>query len=183
MKRSAIGTVIVCCVMVVSSCGLDNRSATDKDKAATDAGLSKLQNAQPVHQYDYSQMRQTVIDVEDAQAKGTQTTSFWFSRGAGGQGNPLGWCPSIGFPVPATAQLTNPQQTQGDHGAVISQAESTGVFTGDSSGTYVVCVGNGGKPFFAYVEADVITIGGPAEWRDGKIQQTGDPTIAVNGKK
>lgn len=181
MKRSILG-VAVAVVLVASGCS-DFNSAAEKDKQATNDGLKKLQNAQPVHQYDYSQLRQTVIDVQDAQAKGTQTTSFWFSRGVGGQGNPLGWCPSIGFPVPSTAQLTNPEQNVGAQGAVIAQAEATGVYTGDSSGTYVICVGNGGKPFFAYVEADVITIGGPAEWKDGKIQQTGDPTITVNVKK
>jgi hypothetical protein len=170
----------------VSCSGLSDAQKQDR-QTMTDI-QTRMQNAQPIPALAWSQYRQTLIDAETAQANGTQTTSFWFSRGAGGQGAPIGNCPSLGFPVPAGAQLSNPlaplmkrDDTLAD--VAIAQMEPNGVYTGDSDGTYVVCVGAGGKPFLAYVEADVITFGGPAEWRDGRIQQTGTPTITPGTRK
>lgn len=149
---------------------------------------SRFQNGQPIPSEPWSQYRQTLIDAEVAQMRGTQTTSFWFSRGAGGQGTPIGTCPSLGFPVPASAQLSNPLapvlKTDGSStGVAVGQMEPNGVYTGDTAGTFVVCAGSGGKPYLTYVEADVVTVGGPAEWRDGKVQPTGAPTVAAGVKK
>lgn len=178
-RRSALVAVTVAAAVMLAGC--DSSSVT-KDRAVSEALADRYLNAQPIPEFGWSQYRQTIIDAETAQANGTQTTSFWFSRGAGGQGTPIGSCPSLGFPVPASAQLSNPDRAVAN-GAVIGNIEPNGVYTGATDGTYVVCAGTGGKPYLVYVEADVITIGGPAEWRDGKVQPTGDPTIKPGVKK
>lgn len=160
-------------------------SANQQEGEAQGDIAGRFLNAQPIPERPWSQYRQTLIDAESAQMDGTQTTSFWFSRGAAGQGTPIGSCPSLGFPVPASAQLSNPLQAVGGSQSAtsIGQMEPNGVYTGNTEGTFVICAGSGGKPYMVYVEADVVTVGGPAEWRDGKVTPTGDPTVKPGVKK
>lgn len=174
-RRSALVAIpLAALALGAVSCSDTKTTAQKQDQQAMADIQSRMQNAQPIPALPWSQYRQT---------------SFWFSRGAGGQGTPIGSCPSLGFPVPASAQLSNPEtpiwhgDTNGSSGVTVSQMEPNGVYTGSTDGTYVVCAGTGGKPYLVYVEADVITIGGPAEWRDGKVQPTGDPTIKPGVKK
>jgi hypothetical protein len=102
-----------------------------------------------------------------------------------GTNNPIKSCPSIGFPVASTAQLTNPEQlVGGSHNSntiegVIAQQEPNGVYTGDSSGTYVICVAPNGVRYITYWEGDVQTEGGPAHWdkAQGMIVMDGAPTV------
>lgn len=182
MARFRIAAVIVMLALATSCASTPPNK--DEGKAQGDIA-SRFNNGQPLPERGWSQYRQTLIDAEAAQMDGTQTTSFWFSRGAGGQGAPIGSCPSLGFPVPASAQLSNPLQAVGGSQSAtsIGQMEPNGVYSGPTEGTFVVCAGAGGKPFLWYVEADVVAVGGPAEWRDGKIQPTGAPTINPGVKK
>jgi hypothetical protein len=180
---------IAALALVAAGCSSTASSAQQQDRQAMADIAGRLQNAQPIPAFPWSQYRQTIIDAETAQANGTQTTSFWFARGAAGQGTPIGSCPSLGFPVPASAQLSNPESPiwRSDNsaagGVTVGQMEPNGVYSGPTDGTYVVCAGQGGKPYLAYVEADVITVGGPAEWKDGRVQLTGDPTIKPGTKQ
>jgi hypothetical protein len=185
-NRILTGAVLAAVVTLGAACDSMSKSANQVEGQAQGDAASRFLAAQPIPQRAWSQYRQTLIDAETAQMDGTQTTSFWFSRGASGAGTPIGSCPSLGFPVPASAQLSNPLQALwGSNGAStsIGQMEPNGVYSGTTDGTYVVCAGTGGKPYLTYVEADVVTIGGPAEFRDGKVQPTGDPTIKPGVKK
>jgi hypothetical protein len=67
---------------------------------------------------------------------------------------------------------------------VIGQSEPTGVYTGESAGTYVVCIVNG-KAVPTYWEGEVHTEGGPAHWDKaaGQIVTDGDPTVQVKAKQ
>lgn len=187
MSRIRVAAAVLAVLALVAGCdSTPGKSANQREGQAQADIASRFLTAQPVPERGWSQYRQTLIDAEVAQMDGTQTTSFWFSRGVGGQGQPIGSCPSLGFPVPASAQLSNPLQALwGTNGASTSvgQMEPNGVYTGDTSGTFVVCAGAGGKPYLTYVEADVVTVGGPAEWRDGKVQPTGAPTVSAGVKK
>lgn len=187
MKTARYALALTAVALPLAACSGSSTTAQKQDAQAMADIQSRMQNAQPIPAFPWSQYRQTIIDAETAQANGTQTTSFWFTRGAGGQGTPIGSCPSLGFPVPASAQLSNPEvpiwgPSQGSS-ATVSQMEPNGVYTGPTDGTYVVCAGTGGKPYLTYVEADVVTVGGPAEWRDGQVRITGDPTIQPGVKK
>jgi hypothetical protein len=126
-------------------------------------------------------MRQTLIDIQDLQAQGADTTSF-FMTAVGSK--PIFQCPSIGQPIASTTQLTNPQKVttfvvpyQGGGSEALAQEDPTGVYTGDSTGTNVLCVDGGGHKFIAYWEGEVMTVSGPAVWNTstGSIELNGTP--------
>ncbi|MEC5149199.1 hypothetical protein [Cryobacterium sp. GrIS_2_6] len=158
-------------------------SATQNDQVASNSQLDRYQKNQPIPAADWSQYRQTVIDVENAQIHGVATTTFFFNQGTP---KPIKVCPSIGFAVPTTAQLTNPDQITNTSGAaagygVVAQQEPSGVYTGASSGTYVVCVASDGSKYISYWEGDVQTEGGAAHWDNtqGLILLDGAPTVTA----
>lgn len=133
--------------------------------------------AQPVPVFNWSQLRQNLIELETTQAQTTATTTFFFNMGTP---EPISSCPSIGYAIPATFQLTNPSKIEGnrDGGYVaVEQIESTGVYTGDTTGTYVMCVDDAGEAYAFYWEGFVATVAGPAEWRDGQVVLTGTPSF------
>lgn len=186
MKRitKSIATIAgaVALTLGLSACEGDgnNVQANDQKKAASQ--LDIYQKNQPVPLFDWSQYRATLIDILNAQVHGQVTTSFFFNQGVD---NPIHTCPSIGFPVPTTAQLTNPDQAFDWHetSAVLPQPEQSGVYTGDSSGTYAVCVAPSGQKYIKYWEGFIDTVGAPAHWEPGKgIVLDGDPTVKVTTK-
>lgn len=149
----------------------DNK-ANNTDRETTRNGFEKLQASQPTPIYDYSQLRQNLIEIQDAQANATQTTSFFFLEGIG----LIGSCPSIGFPVASTTQLTNPEAKYSKKDFTITQGEPTGVYTAESTGTYTICVDDNGKPYANYFEGYVQTVTGPAKYENGQVVLTGKPT-------
>lgn len=165
----------------LAACG---PSSTTKDQLGTNRQLNRYQVNQPVPQFDWSQYRQTVIDVESAQVHGVATTTFFFNLGTS---RPIKVCPSIGFPVPTTAQLTNPAQLAdpgNSSSSVIGQAEPNGAYTGQSTGTYVTCIAPNGTKYISYWEGDVQTEGGPAHWdaTQGLIVLDGAPSVTTKTK-
>lgn len=169
----AVGALVAAC---------SSPQGTTVDTADTNTQLKLYQqNGQSIPLHAWSQQRQTVIDVENAQADGMATTTFFFNLGIR---NPIQSCPSIGFPVPSTAQLTNPSQEVGSQGAVVGQMEPNGVYTGQSSGTYVICVAPNGTRYVDYWEGDVQTVGGPAHWDNvnGSVVLDGAPSVPLGSK-
>ncbi len=177
--------MILCAALVglglsLTACG--ENTANKADQAATNNQLDQYKKAgQDVPFFPWSQYRQTAIDVETAQANGMTTTSFFFNQGVE---NPIFVCPSIGFPLPSTAQLSNPLQVEwGANGAAssVGMMEPNGVYTGESTATYVVCVAPNGTKYVKYWEGFVDSMGGPAHW-DKALQQIvldGDPTVTA----
>lgn len=132
------------------------KNAAEEQKAVSD-GFSRLANSQPIPSYDWSQERQTLIDVESARATGAVTTTAFYLEGVG----LIAWCPSIGSPVPSTYQLSADEQwvdIPNDHERTrfnVQQGEPTGVYVGASSGTWTLCLDNNGKKFAKYWEGYV----------------------------
>lgn len=184
-KKLTIAGVTLLAVLTLAACsGGSTSTAAQNDQRVSNNALSQLQKAQPVPEFKYSQIRATLIAVEEAQASVTATTTFFFNYGIK---DPITSCPSIGFPLASTTELTNPQQvvdpnsdTAGN--AVISQPDPTGVYAGASQGTYVVCVAPNGSQYIQYWEGDVETVGGPAAWENGQIVLKGEPTVKVPQK-
>jgi hypothetical protein len=162
MLTMRIPKIVVAAALVVGLAGVsaceDQKSAREKDEDASEQLLRDLQKAHPTPSFERSQLRQNLVDIVTAQAEATQTTSFFFLEGVG----VVGSCPSIGFPIASTTQLTNPSQISRD-ATVIPQVEPTGVFTGTSTGTYVICVDAQGEAYARYWEGYVQTLSGPAE--------------------
>lgn len=189
MRRIAAAvTAALLGVTVLAGCTANQPSSVQKDQALTNQNLNRLQANQPAPAADRSQYRQTVIDVENAQIHGVATTTFFFNQGVT---RPIKVCSSIGFPVASTSQLTNPEQLIGGsaNGTTISgtvgQQEPNGVYTGDSSGTYVICVAPNGTKYVTYWEGFVHTEGGAAHWDNNQamIILDGPPTVVANDPK
>lgn len=189
-KRYIAGGAIALALVggTVVGCNNQNNSAVKQDQAVTNSIMDRLGANQPIPAIDWSQERETLISLLNARAHTVATTTFFYNMGSN---KPIDSCPSIGFPVPTTAQLTNPHQITfapqpggGNADGVVEQAEPTGIYTGDSQGTYVVCVAPGGAKFIEYWEGSVNTVGGPAHFdpQSQEIVLDGAPTVTVKTK-
>lgn len=189
-KRFLTGAVLVAMgvTITLSAAACTATTATTRDQNTTNHQLSTYEQSQPIPYNTWSQYRQTVIDVEQAEVHGVATTSFFYNMGSN---VPYKTCPSIGFPVASTAQLTNPDQVTDGQGpntgsgnVTIAQAEPNGVYTGTSTGTYVVCVQPDGTKRIDYAEGFVHTEGGAAHYdkTSGMIVDDGGTTVNSKGK-
>jgi hypothetical protein len=190
-KKWFIAIAMLAAFLVLSAESCQGRADTQKKQQAVAAHesdvsaniLSAYSKSQPPPQRPWSQLRQNLIELETAQMDTTQTTTFFFNQGVR---EPLSVCPSIGFPIAATSQLTNPDQkitesrSDGDNGnVVVPQIDPNGVFAGDSTGTYVMCIDAQGRPYANYWEGFVQTVTGPAKWNAdaGRIELVGPPSF------
>lgn len=185
LKRIILASAVI--AVALTGCSGMGGSATNKEADLTNNQLNTYEQSQPIPKNVWSQYRQTMIDVEQAQIHGVATTTFFYNMGSN---VPLKSCPSIGFPVASTAQLTNPNQisydgngSSGGYG-VIAQQEPNGVYTGNSTGTYVVCVGGDGTKRINYWEGSVEVEGGAAhaDARTGQIVDDGETTVIAKTK-
>ena len=188
-----IGALVIAGALTLGACSQSvdssaQQAANQTDAQKSGAALHQLQIAQPIPQYNWSQYRETLIQIENAQANTVQTTSFFFNQGVA---DPIQTCPSIGFGIASTTELTNPLQAVDNSGGnggyamtTIGQVDPTGVYSGNSTGTYVVCVNSDGSNYFQYWEGFVDTVTGPAVWNQSthSIQLTGPSTTHVNTK-
>lgn len=173
-RRWLVGGAVAAAAIGISACGTSPQA---RDQNISTSILQQYENAQPVPQFSYSQIRATAIDIETAQAHTTQTTTFFFNQGVA---QPTYSCPSIGFPVASTTQLTNPQQNNG--GVPLDQIDPNGIYSGQSTGTYVVCVGTNGQTYLDYWEGFVQTVSGAATWdtATNSIKVTGGTTLRLH---
>lgn len=164
---AALGLVLAAC---------QPTTANQTDRAIADKQLAGYQKNQPVPVFDWSQYRQNVIEIETAQARTTQTTTFEFNQGVQ---DPVSSCPSIGFPIASTSQLTNPDAKVPNHDLTLPQIEANGVYTGVSTGTYSICIDAQGKAYASYWEGFVKTVTGPAKWNTTthQVELVGPPSF------
>lgn len=179
--------IAVAGVLTLTACGSSGTSASKSDTKTSNQILSKFDKTQPVPQFDWSQLRQTAIDAQTAQVNTTQTTSFFFVLGVK---DPIFQCPSIGYPVPETDQITSPDKTNnyGNNSGgntVTSQIDPNGVYGGNTAATFVICVGPNGDKYLEHAEEDVHTVSGPAVWDavNHTIKITGPSTVKVKTHK
>lgn len=170
LTRAFVPLIIV--GLVIGACTVADTARRDDQKRSGEI-LVDMQNAHPVPKFPRSQLRQNLVEIVTAQAETTQTTTFFFNLGVV---DPVNSCPSIGFPIPATMQLTNPLQIA-TGGVAVPQVEPTGIFSGETTGTYVMCIDAQGRAYVIYWEGFVQTLTGPAEWKDGRIQLVGPPSF------
>ena len=163
----------------ITACG--STGSVTKETKYTNEQFEEYERNQPMRRHSFSQYRQGLIEIEEAEIKGTATTTFFMEPG---NPDPIEECPSIGFPLPSTAELTNPNQVvSGPHNTsdVVGQGEPNGVYTGNSTGTYVECVSKSGTKYINYWEGFTFAVGGPAHWdlTTHKAVLDGEPTVTV----
>lgn len=166
MKKIIFAVLAIVAVVFTTASSCDNGTASDaedtirEEQRAITIGLERMSKSQAVPSFDWSQERQTVIDVQTIRAQGATTTSMFTLNGVG----VVLWCPSIGAPVPATSQLTASQQyidIAGDHTRTnfpVDQMEPTGDYVGDTAATWTVCLDDNGSKFGVMWEANVGSI-------------------------
>lgn len=184
IRRLAAGLAVLVPLVAVAGCNSGGTSSGQSaENKTSQQDLSTFEQVQPAPHFAYSQIRQTAIDVEASQALGEQTTSFFFNLGVR---DPIFSCPSIGDPVPNTAELTNPNQVVNDNAnngaseVAIGNIDPNGLYAPtDSSGTNVMCVNGAGQQYLQYWEGDVDTVNGAAAWdaATGQIVVTGQPQM------
>lgn len=181
------GVAVVATTLYASGAFGDQASVIQNDQITSERALSQLQQSQPAPFFKWSQERETLIEIEKAQANDTQTTTFGFNMGAT---QPVWSCPSIGVPIASTTELTNPQQVfqdgwvNGGQDTSIPQVDPPGVYTGDSTGTYVLCIAPNGGTYLQYWEGFVDSVTGPAVWNTttNSIELTGPSSVHVKVK-
>lgn len=180
---SGLASLVVTASLVAGCTGQSstNGNAAESNQQQTDTAT--LEGKQPIPGYTYSQIRQNLIEIENAEAQGAQSTSFFFT--ANGT-IPIFSCPSIGMPIPNTASLSNPHQiVWGQNNAgpgVVDQMDPNGIYAPTSSdGTFVICIDNQGKGYLHYWEGPVEAVFAPAVWDEAthSIKVIGASTTTV----
>lgn len=189
MNIKAISGAIAVAVLAVTlaACTGGSGNGNSQEAKQQQQDTNALEASQPIPHFNYSQIRQTIIDAETIAANGTQTTSFFFQMGLA---DPVFSCPSLGMPVANTSQLSNPLQPyQGgvttDGGDVVGQMDPDGVYApAASSGTYVICVSGSGAKYLQYWEGDVMTVAAAAVWDKTAhtVKVIGAPTATIHSK-
>lgn len=174
---------VMACALVLAACNGTNQSL-QADQSQTNSQLQQYQKVQPVPYYNWSEQRNTLIQIYNAKNEARNTWAVVESI----TGIALWACPSVGFPIPADTQLTNPEQigitNNGSAGwvdGVVPQMEPDGLYSSASTdATYILCIRPSGKIVPIYTEQKVTMFPFPVEVRDNKIIDLGgDPTIEV----
>jgi hypothetical protein len=159
-RKVLVAFVVVAIALVAAACDMSTTSTSVKtEQNATNNQMDQYLKVQPIPYFDSSAMRQTLIDILKAQTTPTNTWSVEVAL----DGTAIYMCPSIGYPIPATDELTNPQQVSSGGsnssywGTTVAQADPNGVYGGDTAGTYILCVGPDGKYTPVYAEPNVMT--------------------------
>lgn len=170
----------------IAACTGSGNNGQKQEDTQQQQDTTSLEASQPIPHFNYSQIRETMIDAETIAADGTQTTSFFFQMG---DPDPVFSCPSIGMPVANTAQLSNPQQPYqgpvdtGSDDPVVGQMDPDGIYApAASTGTYVICVNSSGADYLMYWEGDVMSAAAGAEWDTAThaIRVIGAPTAIIH---
>lgn len=149
----------------VAVVGAGNNDADDADAGQMDGIAGQYRTNQPLPAVSgKSQLRGNLIDILKFQIEGGTSWTYFFNAGMEA---PVWTCPSIGDPIPITHQLTNPNKGKGkgsDGITTLNQMEPTGVFTGDSDGTNVICLGSNGQGYKVYWEGQVFSSTIELQW-------------------
>jgi len=176
MRRYAIALLGL--VLLLAACDSSDEEARKAEERQAGTQLETYQKVQPVPFYDFSQVRDTLIQINTLLIEGRQGFATIVNPLTG---EPIFSCPSVGFPIPADTQVTNPANVARE-GAVVEQIEPNGTFTSkNTQGTYILCVADGGKAIPVYSEPPVIASGAPLVFdpETGRYQFAGEPSMVV----
>lgn len=174
-KKKGLVAVVAVVVVGLTACSTPSSSSQTEARKAENAqqgvASANMIKNQPAPVFTSSVARDVMIAVQEMTATKSATTSFFFQVG---MADPTFVCPSIGMPIPNTAQLTNPEQVVGDRDGgytSIGQMDPNGLYSpSSSSGSYVLCVRENGTLYLQYSEGNVQTLQGTAHWdRDKKM--------------
>lgn len=157
---------LLCAALLVDNC--DNEDANHAESNAVDRQQQVYTQHQPVPQFDWSLERSLMIQLYQARNRTLATYSYVINSYTGAI---IMSCPSMGFPIPATTQLTNPETTAGyNNCTTIQQAEPNGLYAPPvTHGTWIMCLEPDGTIEPRYVENDVIATVRPMQEQNGHL--------------
>lgn len=164
--------VVALCCMADSCDNTPPQTATKKEATLVAQQQQIYVNNQPAPVFDWSLERHLLTELYKARNNAVATYSYVRNQYTG---KILSSCPSIGFPISAATQLTNPSvaewhYSQGVGSAVLPQPEPNGLFSPpESRGTYVMCLNKDGKVEPRYYEEDVEAFVTPMREVDGQL--------------
>jgi hypothetical protein len=181
---------LIIAFMLVSAFSCDAPQTSSESNQVNDQQTVYSQN-QPLHKYDYSPERDELQQIYDARMKVVNTWTVIYSMG-----KPVFVCPSKGYPIPYTTQLTNPDRVtaggtndnSGSGNVALPQAEPNGLYTGSSMATWVLCIrtlpGGGSEIEPVYSEPDALAFPYPVQiGSDGSVQDAGGASsVQINVK-
>lgn len=148
---------ILALAATLTACGEIQPSAEQKQKRATDklmADAEQRVGMPRITNFTEKRIANLIAELRDQPNLSTYTYTIDMQ----GKAHCLGR--SIGFGLPYTTQITNPQKIADanvNYGyAILPQAEPNGLYSSDStSATWVLLVGPTGKPEPTYVETEI----------------------------
>ena len=146
IKATLLSFAFVACA--ADSCDTANRIEGEK----VDQQQTRYLANQPPPAFDWSMERYIYAELYKQRNAAVHTYSYVINQFTG---KIIRQCASIGFPISAATQLTNPLTVRNST-AVVAQAEPNGLFTPSTSrGTWVMCLAEDGNIQPEYWEADV----------------------------
>lgn len=137
-----------------------------RDRQVVQEQQTVYQSRQPVPRFDFSQERDTMIQIYRLRQEARATFTTFHSNGTG---DVIFACPSRGYAIPADTQLTNPVAREPGYNTVVDQAEPNGLFSSkNTDGTWVLCVRENGEVAPVYTELKVQTFPFEVSWDDAR---------------
>lgn len=177
-KILVILSVLMMFILTAYSCGADTQSI---EQGQQQTAVNSIIQNQPIPDLGgYSFERQIVIETYLARNNTIATYAYMFTM----DGKIVEICPSIGYPIPYSTQLTNPVRTMDNYsqGSVIANAEPNGLYPpGDAAATLVQCVNPDGSVTPVYIEWYVLAFPYQIE-SDIQLKRIGDTSFSVDVK-
>jgi len=172
--------VLAVIVLSADTCGSNPAPANNVEQANQEDQQNIYNQGQPLPNFPYSNYRQELIQLEGQLATGKLTTwTIWESY----SGVPEGVCKSQGWPIPVTAQLSNPLQASRDPSYTggapvgVGQMDPVGIYPPpQGAGTWAFCLDSAGIAHPQYIEGVVDAFSYPVDIVNGKVVQTGQPS-------
>lgn len=187
MKKISFFIVLVS--MILAACA-PAQSQSDIEEAQQSIAVQAITQNQPIPDLGgYSFERQIVIETYLARNNTIATYAYMFTM----DGKIIEICASIGYPIPYSTQLTNPEtltynryQNGGTWNWIegaISNPEPNGLYPpGDAAATLVQCVQPDGSVSPVYIEWYVLAFPYRIE-SDYQLKQVGNTSFKVDVKK
>ncbi len=141
--------ILVAVVAVGGVIGCGNSQRADRETVEKQQQI--YAKSQPIPMFDFSQERDTAIQLYKMRNEKVRTWTVWRSATGVIEGD----CESRGFPLPYDVQLTNPKMIDRNSSAVIEQPEPNGLFSSKgTSATWVRAIIDG-KEVPLYIETKV----------------------------
>lgn len=161
-NKSLVGFILgilVAGAVALVACGTQSQDSVDRQ--TVQAQQNTYTSRQPIPQFDWSRQRDTLIQIYQLTNEARSTYSVLTSQGTGQM---IYACPSVGYPIPADTQLTNPLTVQRYWinstavDGVVEQPEPSGLYSShNTDATWVLCVRKNGDVAPIYTEQKLTT--------------------------